>query len=432
MRNTRNYLDVHSVVDGPYAPPTPPTPPTPPDPVTYTVTLPEEKYCTAAFVAGSSSPAVAGSTVNFTVAATEGYEITSVHDGAHIFTDVNGVYTINAIAADTTIFVEAALIPAPVTYTVTLPKNPNYIAEFVAGSSGNAVAGSVVNFTVVADEGYEIIQVNDDRKHTLTPVNGVYTINGIVANTTISVVATLIAPVTYTVSLPFSTRFTAAFVAGSSSPAVAGSDVYFTIIPAEGYEITQVDDGINAYTEEYGVYTISAIAADTEIEAVTTPVIPPTPVTYEVILPADTSYTAAFVAGSSSPAEAGSTVNFTVVAADGYAITSVTDGTYTLNAVNGVYTINGIAADTTIAVEAALTTPVAGFTYEADAVDPLTIEFTNTSTDAVSCYWNFGDGAGSASENPTHTYAAAGSYTVELTVWGVTDIPDTETKNITV
>lgn len=200
MRNTRNYLDVHSVVDGPYIA-DPPTPPTPPAPVTYTVTLPSDttsKGYEAAFVAGSSSPAVAGSTVNFTVVAAEGYEITIVKYGndfltADILTPVNGVYTINGIAADTMIFVTAERIPAPVTYTVTLPKaNDVYTAAFVAGSSSPAVAGSIVNFTVVATDGYKITRVSDGVDNEFTPVNGVYTINAIAANTEIKVQAGLI------------------------------------------------------------------------------------------------------------------------------------------------------------------------------------------------------------------------------------------------
>lgn len=89
---------------------TPVTPVTPSDPVTHTVTLPTGTGYAAAFVAGSSSPAVAGSVVNFTVVATEGYEITSVTDGTNDLTAVNGVYTINEIAADTTIVVVATLL----------------------------------------------------------------------------------------------------------------------------------------------------------------------------------------------------------------------------------------------------------------------------------------------------------------------------------
>lgn len=47
---------------------------------------------------------------------------------------------------------------------------------------------------------------------------------------------------------------------------------------------------------------------------------------------------------------------------------------------------------------------------------PLTVAFTDHSSDAVSWDWNFGDGsANSTVQNPTHTYSAAGTYTVILT-----------------
>ena len=193
MRNTRNYLDVHSVVDGPYIA-DPPTPPTSPDPVTYDVTLPEGTGFTAAFVAGSTSPALAGSDVSFTVVATDGYEVVLVNDGnGNNLTAVNGVYTINQIAVDAMIVVGVVPVtpPAPVTHTVTLPAGTGYTAAFVAGSSSPAVAGSTVNFTVVAAEGYGITSVTDGT-NTLTAVNSVYTINAIAADTTIVVVAALI------------------------------------------------------------------------------------------------------------------------------------------------------------------------------------------------------------------------------------------------
>ena len=83
-----------------------------------------------------------------------------------------------------------------------------------------------------------------------------------------------------------------------------------------------------------------------------TPVTPPDPVTHTVTLPAGTGYTAAFVAGSLSPVEAGSLVNFTVVPTEGYEISSVTDGTTPIVAVNGVYTIQNITTDITVVVTA--------------------------------------------------------------------------------
>jgi PKD repeat protein len=59
-----------------------------------------------------------------------------------------------------------------------------------------------------------------------------------------------------------------------------------------------------------------------------------------------------------------------------------------------------------------LATPVASFTY--NLMDP-TVEFVNTSLNATSYNWTFGDGNSSTEVNPTHTYASDNSYTVTLT-----------------
>ncbi|WP_421797368.1 PKD domain-containing protein [Haliscomenobacter sp.] len=48
--------------------------------------------------------------------------------------------------------------------------------------------------------------------------------------------------------------------------------------------------------------------------------------------------------------------------------------------------------------------------------DGNTVVFRNTSTNAFGYLWNFGDGTTSTEENPTHKYAAAGDYTVTLTL----------------
>ena len=57
--------------------------------------------------------------------------------------------------------------------------------------------------------------------------------------------------------------------------------------------------------------------------------------------------------------------------------------------------------------------PKARFYY---AVDGMTVTFTNASKDAEEYAWNFGDGSLLSKEaNPVHTYAEAGTYTVELT-----------------
>ncbi len=59
--------------------------------------------------------------------------------------------------------------------------------------------------------------------------------------------------------------------------------------------------------------------------------------------------------------------------------------------------------------------PVADFSFD---VTDMVVSFTNASTDASTYLWDFGDGSTSTDENPTHTYADFGSYTVTLTSKG--------------
>ncbi|AAM05160.1 DUF3344 domain-containing protein [Methanosarcina acetivorans] len=68
--------------------------------------------------------------------------------------------------------------------------------------------------------------------------------------------------------------------------------------------------------------------------------------------------------------------------------------------------------------ESAPAAPVADFTATPTSGDaPLAVNFTDTSTGSpTSWFWDFGDGANSTEQNPSHTYSAAGSYTVNLTV----------------
>jgi len=59
---------------------------------------------------------------------------------------------------------------------------------------------------------------------------------------------------------------------------------------------------------------------------------------------------------------------------------------------------------------------------------PLSVTFKDASKYAISWAWDFGDGATSTQQNPTHNYAAVGSYNVKLTVTneiGTTDKTET-------
>ena len=78
--------------------------------------------------------------------------------------------------------------------------------------------------------------------------------------------------------------------------------------------------------------------------------------------------------------------------------------------------------------------PVASFTATpTSGVAPLAVQFTDTSTGPVTARtWDFGDGTtASAEQNPEHTFASAGTYTVSLTLTNQ-DGTDTGSVEITV
>ncbi|WP_105169634.1 S8 family serine peptidase [Pseudoalteromonas sp. T1lg23B] len=72
--------------------------------------------------------------------------------------------------------------------------------------------------------------------------------------------------------------------------------------------------------------------------------------------------------------------------------------------------------------------PIASFSY---SINGKTVKFTNTSKDARSYSWQFGDGASSAEASPSHTYAAAGNYQVTLTAKDG-DKSNSVTKTVTI
>lgn len=116
----------------------------------------------------------------------------------------------------------------------------------------------------------------------------------------------------------------------------------------------------------------------------------------------------------------------------------------TLTVADSAFYLDGnltINADVSITNGCFTQTPTPGgvlaiFTYA--SAGGHAIAFTNTSfTDGsqgivVSWHWDFGDSNSSSSQNPSHTYAAAGTYTVVLTATTSGGVASTCTNHITV
>jgi PKD repeat protein len=92
----------------------------------------------------------------------------------------------------------------------------------------------------------------------------------------------------------------------------------------------------------------------------------------------------------------------------------------------------GEVEDYTLRISGATPGPQAAFSYAADG---LTVSFTDDSTpggNIVSWDWDFGDLGSSSAQNPEHTYGAAGTYPVSLTVTDNGGLTDTALADVTV
>lgn len=112
--------------------------------------------------------------------------------------------------------------------------------------------------------------------------------------------------------------------------------------------------------------------------------------------------------GSSVDANPVTTTTYTVVISDNCTVASDTD--YVAVTVNPLPVIS-------------FTTP------DNDGCYPHTTSFSNTTSGAVSCAWDFGDGNTSGVCDPSHTFTTEGSYNVALTVTDVNGCVNTLTEN---
>jgi len=205
-----------------------------------------------------------------------------------------------------------------------------------------------------------------------------------------------------------------------------GSVVSWDWVSSDGAETTEQHPGAYTYAEP-GTYTVTLTVADDQGAADTV-------VRTVTIGPANQPPTASFTFSCSTL-----TCSFTSTSSDpdgsiasyswnfGDATSSTAQNPSHTYGAAGSYTVTlrvidnqGAQSPTTsrtVTVAAANQAPTANFTFSCSA---LTCSFTSTSSDpdgSIASYsWNFGDATSSTAQNPSHTYGAAGSYTVTLRV----------------
>jgi PKD repeat protein len=137
-------------------------------------------------------------------------------------------------------------------------------------------------------------------------------------------------------------------------------------------------------------------------------------------------------------------VSTTTNSSGAYTLGSLANGSYTLTPSLGGYSFSPASRSVTVSsgnvsgqnftgTAATNNPPVANFSF---STSNLVASFTDSSSDSdgsiSSRSWNFGDSSTSTATNPSHTYAAAGTYSVALTVTDNGGATNTVTKSVTV
>jgi len=160
------------------------------------------------------------------------------------------------------------------------------------------------------------------------------------------------------------------------------------------------DFGNNIYLDNIGIQNLTPVQPDAHFSA-----------SVDSICRLDTIYYQALTTEPSTDLSWSFGLQALPVSAIGagpHAVRYVTPGIKTVSLI----ATNPFGADTIIQLIEVLNFPTANFTTQVNAQ---TVAFTNTSSNALSYLWAFGDGANSTATNPVHTYPGSGAYTVTLT-----------------
>lgn len=230
-------------------------------------------------------------------------------------------------------------------FSITLTAGDNYKIEADFGYDASKVEeGKNFKFKVTPNEGYDVISVKAGSV-TLTSKNGVYTIENVKANVTVTVEVAI-----QTLKVTFEgEHFTITPKEGFTPDNVNfGGSYEFTLTPDEHYHLVAVKVGEKVLTATEGVYKITEIKANTVVKVETE--IDSFAVTFE-----GEHATATVLEGyDATKVNYGAELKFKVEADAHYNVASVKDGETVLTATEGVYTLSNVTKATTIKIEVEL------------------------------------------------------------------------------
>ena len=157
-----------------------------------------------------------------------------------------------------------------------------------------------------------------------------------------------------------------------------------------------------------GTYTVTVTDANGDTATASTTVNQPTALVGQILTQVDVSCTSGVTDGFATASAVGGAPPYSYVWSVGVGSATATDlavGTYTVT----IYDSNACSAIETVTIGGGSgSEPVADFSK---AINGTTVTFTDLSSgDPTSWAWDFGDGNTGLGANPSHTYAAAGTY----------------------
>lgn len=346
----------------------------------------------------SPTPGSGSSSANATFTATGNYTCTITNTSNGCSTSAAQVAVgINTVIPSVTITPSASITCASNTVVLTSSVNPS---TSTYTWSGPGIVGSVNNSSITANAaGTYSLSITD-------PINGCINSSAFSTVGTNTTAPTLSISATNSVITCSNTSSTLTAISTLTdtptwaTPSGAATNPVITTTAGD-YTATVTDATNGCSTSQTITLTSSVISPNANAGAAT-------------VMPCNSSTTT--LLGTSTTTDA---VSYTwsgpnvgsIISGSNTATPTVTDtGVYTLTVTN---LVTGCTATSTVDVSQNNVT--ADFTFDPQTGEaPLTVNFTNTSTNANSFTWNFGNGSTSTIQDPSTVYNTEGTYTIVL------------------